>query len=67
MADLSEIIVGFLDALGRNPAYMFLFIGFIIMLIVAILALHFHSIRGQEIFVHGRQSARRRGARWKGR
>ena len=66
---MSEIIVGFLDALGRNPVYMFLFIGFIIVLIVAILAQHIHSIRGQEIFVHGRQSARRRrrGARWKGR
>jgi len=67
VASLSEIIVGFLDALGRNPAYMFLFIGFIILLIVALLAQHIHSIRAQEIFVHGRQATRRRGARWRGR
>ena len=64
MADLSEIIVGFLDALGRNPAYMFLFIGFIILLIVAILAHHIHSLRAQEIFVHGRQRADRT-RRWR--
>ena len=62
MADLSQILVGFLDALARNPLYLFLFIAFIILLIFALVARHIHAIRSEEIFVHGRG-----GANWKGR
>ncbi len=62
MADLSQTLVGFLDALGRNPAYLFLFIAFIILLILVIVVRHIRSIRNEEIFVHQAW-----GANWKGR
>lgn len=62
MADLSEILVGFLDALVRNPAYLFLFIAFIILLIFVLVVQHIRSIRNQDIYVHQAW-----GAHWKGR
>ena len=62
MADLSQILVGFLDALARNPAYLFLFFAFIVLLILWITVRHIRSLRNEEIFVHQAW-----GAKWKGR
>ena len=62
MADLSQMLVGFLDALARNPAYLFLFMAFIILLILAIVVHHIRAIRNEEIYVHQAW-----GAKWKGR
>ena len=62
MADLSQMLVGFLDALARNPLYLFLFLAFIILLILAAVVHHIRSIRNEEIFVHQAW-----GAKWKGR
>jgi len=62
VASVWESIAGFLDQIGRNPAYLFLFLGFILLLIIALVVHHIRKIRNQEIWVHQAW-----GAKWKGR
>jgi len=62
MASIWESIVEFLNGIGRNPAYLFLFLGFIFLLILAIVVHHIRKIRNQDIWVHQAW-----GAKWKGR
>lgn len=62
MASVWESIVGFLDEIGRNPAYLFLLLGFIFLLIIAIVVHHIRKIRNQDVWVHQAW-----GAKWKGR
>src|SRR2546427_4485456 len=62
MASIWESIVGFLDSIGRNPAYLMLFLGFILLLIIALVVHHIRKIRNQDIWVHQAW-----GAKWKGR
>lgn len=54
--------MGFLDEIGRNPAYLFLFLGLIFLLILAVVIQHIRKIRNQDIWVHQAW-----GAKWKGR
>ncbi len=62
MADLYQSIAGFLEALGTNPAYLFLSLGFIAFLILWLTVRHIRKIRGEDIWVHQAW-----GAKWKGR
>jgi hypothetical protein len=62
MASVWESIVGFLDEIGRNPAYLFLLLGLIFLLIIAMVVHHIRKIRNQDIWVHQAW-----GAKWKGR
>ena len=62
MADLYQSIAGFLEALVTNPAYLFLSLGFIALLILWLTVRHIRKIRGEDIWVHQAW-----GAKWKGR
>jgi len=62
MASIWEQIVGFLASIGSNPAYLFLFLGFIFLLIIVIVVQYIRKIRNQDIWVHQAW-----GAKWKGR
>jgi hypothetical protein len=62
MVSVWESIVGFLDEIGRNPAYLFLLLGLVFLLIIAIVVHHIRKIRNQDIWVHQAW-----GAKWKGR
>ena len=46
----------------NNPVYLFLSIGVVALLLLAIIAHHIHKIHSQEVFVHQAW-----GANWKGR
>ena len=54
--------MGFLASIGSNPAYLFLFLGFIFLLIIVIVVQYIRKIRNQDIWVHQAW-----GAKWKGR
>jgi len=62
MASIWEQIVGFLDAIATNPAYLFLLLALIFVLIIAIVVHHIWKIRHEYIWVHQAW-----GANWKGR
>jgi len=62
VASIWESIVGFLDEIVKNPAYLFLFVGLILLLIIALVVHHIRKIRNQDIWVHQAW-----GAKWKGR
>jgi len=62
MAEPWSSIVGFLEALGSNFAYLLLFLGFIVLLIIWLMVHHIRRIRSQDIWIH--QSW---GAKWRGR
>ncbi len=62
MASVWEDIVGFLAAIAANPAYLFMFLGFIFFLIVLLVVQHIRKIRNQEPWIHQAW-----GAKWKGR
>jgi hypothetical protein len=62
MASVWESIVGFLDEIGRNPAYLFLLLGLIFLLILGIVVHRIRKIRNQDVWVHQAW-----GAKWKGR
>ena len=62
MADLGTMIGGFFATWLNNPVYLFLSIGVVALLLLAIIAHHIHKIHSQEIFVHQAW-----GANWKGR
>jgi len=62
MASVWESIVGFLDEIGWNPAYLFLLLGLIFLLILGIVVHHIRKIRNQDIWVHQAW-----GSKWKGR
>ncbi len=62
MASIWDSIVGFLDAIASNPAYLFLFLALIFLLILALVVRHIRKIRNEDIWVHQAW-----GANWKGR
>jgi hypothetical protein len=62
MADVWHSIVDFLAAIASNPAYLFLLIALIILLMIAIVVHHIRKIRNQEPWIHQAW-----GAKWKGR
>ncbi len=62
MASVWDDIVGFLSAIGSNPAYLFLMLGLILLLVIVLVVLHIRKIRNQDIWVHQAW-----GAKWKGR
>ncbi len=62
MADVWQSIVDFLAAIASNPAYLLLFIGLILLLMVAIVVRHIRKIRNEEPWIHQAW-----GAKWKGR
>jgi len=62
VADLGTAISEFLSSIAYNPVYLFLTIGVIALLLLALIARHIHKIHSQEIFVHQAW-----GANWKGR
>jgi hypothetical protein len=45
VASVWESIVGFLDGIGRNPAYLLLLFGLIVLLIIALVVHHIRKIR----------------------
>ena len=62
MASIWESIVGFLDAIASNPAYLFLLLALIMLLMIWIVVRHIRKIRDQEVWIHQAW-----GAKWKGR
>lgn len=62
MVDLYQAIVGFLEALSTNVAYLFLFLGFVILLIIWLTVRHIRKIQREDVWVHQAW-----GAKWKGR
>lgn len=62
MADLGTMIGEFFSTLSKNPAYLFLAIGGVVLVLVLAIMHHIHKIHSQEIFVHQAW-----GANWKGR
>ncbi len=62
MADFGTAIGDFFSTIARNPVYLFLMIGVVALLLLAVIAHHIHKIHSQEIFVHQAW-----GANWKGR
>ena len=62
MADIGTAIHQFFASLLADPLYLFLVIGLVALGLIALVALHIHRIRSQEIFVHQAW-----GANWKGR
>src|SRR2546427_11237772 len=61
VASVWESIAGFLDQIGRNPADPVLFVGVILLLIIALVVHHIRQIRKQDIWVHHAW-----GAEWEG-
>ncbi len=62
MADFVTTVNEFFAAIGRDPVYLLLTVGLVAAVLLAIIAVHIHRIRSQEIFVHQAW-----GANWKGR
>jgi len=55
--------VGFLDEIGRKPAYLFLFLGLIFLLILIVVIQHIRRIRNRDIWVHQAWGAKDKGRR----
>jgi len=62
MASVWESIVGFLDSIATNPAYLFGLLAFVFLIIILIVVQHIRKIRNQDIWVHQAW-----GAKYKGR
>ncbi|TLZ70967.1 MAG: hypothetical protein E6K10_06185 [Methanobacteriota archaeon] len=62
MASIWEQIVGLLNAIATNPAYLLGFLAFVFLLIILIVVQHIRKIRNEDIWVHQAW-----GANWKGR
>ncbi len=62
MASVWDDIVGFLATIASSPAYLFLLLGFVFLLIVLLVVLRIRKIRNEEPWIHQAW-----GAKWKGR
>lgn len=62
MADPYQTIVGFLEAIGTNPGYLLLVLGFVALLIIWLTVHHIRKIRNEDLWIHQAW-----GAKWKGR
>jgi len=62
MADLGEVVKGFLSPILENPLYLLLTVGGMALFAILIVVHRIHKIHSQDIYVHQAW-----GAKWKGR